>query len=324
MPARVSSSGSSADKSADASASKVDVDDKASGGHGKVESAQTVAKDGLQDAIEVTVRKRSSSESAIVDRTHSSRQLLSEDDAAARSRSRSIESPLVTRKSAASSITDSALMGRFLSRISPSASAGSYASGTPRQSLSKASFNGVDEKVELPLASDAAPSKAADEDPMASGDITHPWYFQDDFGKIQGPFTQVEMENWYDAGYFSVELMVSCEGSDVSSFYPIKDMFDDDMGEGDNPFRWDAELQDAFESSSGLGSVGSCGPEADVGGDTALFAANTMWYFRDDAGKAQGCFDSEQMRAWYEAGYFLDSLPIAAVKGGAPDPAAQA
>ena len=169
----------------------------------------------------------------------------------------------------------------------------------------------VDEHAQIAVESESAEdTKVAD--PLSSHDIRHPWYFQDDFGQIQGPFTQVEMENWYDAGW--PELMVSSEGSDVSAFYPIKDMFGADMEEGDNPFRWDAELQDVFDgNASAYGSIGSVDAEADSADGDPM--PSTMWYFRDDAGKAQGCFDTDQMRAWYEAGYFVDTLPIAAVKG---------
>ena len=34
------------------------------------------------------------------------------------------------------------------------------------------------------------------------------WYYQDPDGMIQGPFTSGEMKEWFDAGYFTMDLMV--------------------------------------------------------------------------------------------------------------------
>ena len=34
------------------------------------------------------------------------------------------------------------------------------------------------------------------------------WYYQDPDGMIQGPFTSGEMKDWFDAGYFTMDLMV--------------------------------------------------------------------------------------------------------------------
>ena len=207
-------------------------------------------------------------------------------------------------------------MGRFLSRSSPSSSCYSLIGGGVRPesparrtepSLSLASLH---ENVPIDAASVGAASEAKDEDnPYGSNALTHPWYFKDDYGNIQGPFTQIEMENWYNGGYFSMDLMVSNEGSDISKFFMIQDMFGD-LDEGENPFFLDREDQDQFAESG----YESSGHESEATADTGvLVLMENMWYFKDDAGKAQGCFTSEQMRAWYEAGYFLDTLPIAAV-----------
>ena len=34
------------------------------------------------------------------------------------------------------------------------------------------------------------------------------WFYQDPDGMIQGPFTSGEMKEWFDAGYFTMDLMV--------------------------------------------------------------------------------------------------------------------
>jgi len=34
------------------------------------------------------------------------------------------------------------------------------------------------------------------------------WYYQDPDGMTQGPFTSGEMKEWFDAGYFTMDLMV--------------------------------------------------------------------------------------------------------------------
>lgn len=45
------------------------------------------------------------------------------------------------------------------------------------------------------------------------------WYYKDPTGLIQGPFTQNQMSQWYDLGYFQDELEIAF--GENSLFLPL-------------------------------------------------------------------------------------------------------
>ena len=48
------------------------------------------------------------------------------------------------------------------------------------------------------------------------------WYYLDEQDKVQGPFTSLEMDNWYDQGYFFNELLIRFKNN---QFYKLIELF---------------------------------------------------------------------------------------------------
>uniref|UniRef100_UPI00215A0D3D GRB10-interacting GYF protein 1 n=1 Tax=Homo sapiens TaxID=9606 RepID=UPI00215A0D3D len=55
--------------------------------------------------------------------------------------------------------------------------------------------------------------------PLESHGAARKWFYKDPQGEIQGPFTTQEMAEWFQAGYFSMSLLVK-RGCD-EGFQPL-------------------------------------------------------------------------------------------------------
>uniref|UniRef100_UPI00215A0CCF GRB10-interacting GYF protein 2 n=1 Tax=Homo sapiens TaxID=9606 RepID=UPI00215A0CCF len=58
--------------------------------------------------------------------------------------------------------------------------------------------------------------------PLEMHEAMQKWYYKDPQGEIQGPFNNQEMAEWFQAGYFTMSLLVkrACD----ESFQPLGDI----------------------------------------------------------------------------------------------------
>lgn len=124
-----------------------------------------------------------------------------------------------------------------------------------------------------------------------------PWYFKDKRGDTQGPFSTGEMREWYVAGYFKGDLLVT-----------------DSLQKGFNALRdWYPNLALAFVPNA-EGRPGRS-PARGAGGNAAKdnsheYEHELKWHFMDRSNNMQGPYSTSQMRRWFEGGYFEPSLQI--------------
>ena len=53
-----------------------------------------------------------------------------------------------------------------------------------------------------------SPASLGEASPAQSSVEMNTWLYRDPQGDIQGPFTSSDMKKWYEAGYFTMDLMV--------------------------------------------------------------------------------------------------------------------
>ncbi|CAD8080411.1 unnamed protein product [Paramecium sonneborni] len=53
------------------------------------------------------------------------------------------------------------------------------------------------------------------------------WYYLDNSNNVQGPFSCVEMDNWYRKNLLNPDLLISYKSHDLTSFVKIKDILND-------------------------------------------------------------------------------------------------
>ncbi|CAD8133410.1 unnamed protein product [Paramecium pentaurelia] len=57
--------------------------------------------------------------------------------------------------------------------------------------------------------------------------IIRNWYYLDNSNNIQGPFSCVEMDNWYRKNLLNPDLLISYKSRDLTSFVKVKDLLKD-------------------------------------------------------------------------------------------------
>ncbi|CAD8073076.1 unnamed protein product [Paramecium sonneborni] len=57
--------------------------------------------------------------------------------------------------------------------------------------------------------------------------IIRNWYYLDNCNNIQGPFSCVEMDNWYRKNLLNVDLLISYKSRDLTSFVKVKEILKD-------------------------------------------------------------------------------------------------
>jgi len=55
------------------------------------------------------------------------------------------------------------------------------------------------------------PSSPFTKSSLAKTPLDRSWFYLDEADRIQGPFTSIEMDNWFDHGFFFNELLVKFE-----------------------------------------------------------------------------------------------------------------
>jgi len=53
-----------------------------------------------------------------------------------------------------------------------------------------------------------SPASLGEASPAQSSVEMNTWLYRDPQGDIQGPFSSSDMKKWYEAGYFTMDLMV--------------------------------------------------------------------------------------------------------------------
>ncbi|CAK69626.1 unnamed protein product (macronuclear) [Paramecium tetraurelia] len=61
--------------------------------------------------------------------------------------------------------------------------------------------------------------------------IIRNWYYLDNINNIQGPFSCVEMDNWYRKNLLNADLLISYKSRDLTSFVRVQDI----LQESQNP-----------------------------------------------------------------------------------------
>mmetsp|Transcript_5361 Transcript_5361/g.13068 ORF Transcript_5361/g.13068 Transcript_5361/m.13068 type:complete len:549 (+) Transcript_5361:181-1827(+) len=113
------------------------------------------------------------------------------------------------------------------------------------------------------------------------------WKYKDEKGNTQGPFSDSNMQNWYNAGYFSPETLI-CKASkaiDDSCFKPLKEV-----------------APEFLPDSIRIPMLKEKKKREDQ--------AKTSYYYVDDDGEEKGPFSEVQMRSWYKKGYFHEDTRV--------------
>lgn len=90
----------------------------------------------------------------------------------------------------------------------------------------------------------------------AIGNKSYQWVYRDPLGNVQGPFTALEMQKWFEAGYFDLALNVKRD--DVHFFEPLSDLIRK-VKDAKTPFlaTWPTPQQDNCTTSATLGLLPS-------------------------------------------------------------------
>ena len=113
------------------------------------------------------------------------------------------------------------------------------------------------------------------------------WYYEDDDGNVSGPYTALEIRDWYANDQLPPEIRIKREDGEWGT-----------LGE-----EWAAE-----ESML----VADCDRERALG---SAQNGETMYMYLDDDGNEQGPFDEISIREWFETGFFNGDRQLRAVEG---------